>query len=86
MTVTTTEPTRTGRAWRATRSAPWAILVRNIVGQRVTSVPMTVRPTQPNRLRVMCAITNRPCHGATGSRASVAPSPAPIGRASEAQT
>ena len=52
----------------------------SIVGQKVTRVPSTVRPTQPSRLAMVWASSSRPCQGSSGTRARVAPSEAPTAR------
>ena len=60
--------------------------VRRMVGQKVTSVPTTVRPIQPSRFVMVWATRNRQCQVASRPKASVAPNPAPTGRWQEAAT
>jgi hypothetical protein len=56
-----------------------SILVRSTVGQRVRSVPVTVRPTKPSTFTSWWASSRRPCHGSPGLKAITAPRTAPTG-------
>jgi hypothetical protein len=56
------------------------IFVRSIVGHRVMSVPMTVRPIQPSRLSRAWAASRREYQGSAMSRARMTPKVTPTGR------
>ena len=59
-------PRSTGSAWRASDSARSSILARSIVGQSVTSVPVTVRPSHPSAIVSEWATSSRECQGSAG--------------------
>ena len=85
--VSTVSPiTWMGSASRASASARSSMRVRSIVGQNVTRVPVTVRPIQPSRLAVMCAMSRRPCHSSGRPNASATPNDSPTGRQMDAAT
>ena len=67
-------------------AAASSMRVRSTVGHRVSSVPVTVRPTKPSTFTIWWASISRPCQGSPGLNAITAPSSAPTGSRQAAAT